>query len=178
MIVFARQSKVQTNGASAGSEDPNGLPLINQDPALVVSVFLVAGSAILFAYWFRYTCLLLLTAKTPRDYARQVAASNRLSVLEIRSCLAEETPVELGLLSQALDRDYALLLHLLKYASPRAVGESAVERNMLDVYYRLLRVWYFAMRPVSDELARSALWQMSCIVADFANTFGARSAEI
>lgn len=149
---------------------------MNQDFELLISILIAAGSVVLFGYWFRYACLLLLTAKTPWDYARGVAAFNRLSFLEVRARLAEAGQGELGRLGAALDRDYYVLLYLLRHTSPRAAGESSIERRMLEVYYCVLRVWFSASRRVSDELARAALQQMCCIVADFANTFGARVA--
>lgn len=149
---------------------------MNQDFELVISILIAAGSVVLFGYWFRYACLLLLTAKTPWDYARDVAESNRLSFPQVRAHLAQAKPKDLDRLGAALNRDYCLLLYLLRHTSPRSAGESSLERRMLAVYYRLLRAWFSASRHVSDELACSALRRMCCIVAEFANTFGARVA--
>ena len=150
---------------------------MTQDFELLISIAIAVGSVVLFGYWFRYACLLLLTAKTPWDYARGVAASNHLSFLEVRARLGAAKRWDLDRLGAALDRDYYVLLYLLRHTPPRAAGESPFERRMLVVYYRLLRAWFLASRHVSDEMARCALRQMCCVVTDFANTFGARAAE-
>ena len=161
----------------AGSEDPNEMPLANHGFELAAPIAIALGSAALFVYWFRYTCLLLLTSKTPRDHGQRVAASNGLSFPEVGSFLPEAEPSELDLLSEALDRDYAVLLYLLKHTPPRPDRESTLERRMLRVYYRMLRIRYLLSRGLSDQSARSALVQMCSVVAGFADIFGARVAE-
>ena len=40
------------------------------------TILIIVGSMLLFGYWFRYTCLLILSAKTTRDYAGEVAAAS------------------------------------------------------------------------------------------------------
>ena len=52
---------------------------------LVTTVIITASSVLLFGYWFRYTCLLILSAKTTRDFAGQVAAANQLGFLEVQT---------------------------------------------------------------------------------------------
>ncbi len=54
----------------------------------VLTVLIIAGSGFLFAYWFRYTCLLIVSAKTSRDYAAEVATANQLGFLEVQSSVA------------------------------------------------------------------------------------------
>ena len=140
---------------------------------LVVTVSMMAGSVLLFSYWFRYTCLLILSAKTTQDYAGEVAAANQLSFVRVQTQLQEGGP-ELAALQAALDRDYAVVTYLLKHASP-AEGESSIESRMLEMNYRLMRGWSVLSRRFSTELSRQALQEMSQVVAHFANLMGERA---
>lgn len=137
---------------------------------------MTAGSLLLFSYWFRYTCLLILSAKTTRDYAAEVAAANRLGFLEVQSQLRAGAVADLDRLEAALDRDYAVLSYLLKHASHARGGESPLEMRMLQANYRVMGTWLRLVRPFSLEASRKALEEMSLVVAHFANAMGERSA--
>ena len=148
---------------------------------LAVTIGIVAGSALLFVYWFRYTCLLILSAKTACDYAGDVVAANQLGFLDVQARLRQGSFVDLDPLHRALERDYSLITYLLKNAARSAAEESAaqetsIETRMLEMYYRLMGAWYSAVRPFSTEAARSALEQMSVVVEHFANIMGERAA--
>ena len=54
---------------------------------MLISAFFILVSLILLAYWFRYTCVLILSAKPACDYAAQVAVTNRLSFPRIQQTL-------------------------------------------------------------------------------------------
>ena len=54
---------------------------------MISTILIVSVSMALFGYWFRYTCLLILSAKTIRDYAADVVAANALGCLEVRDAL-------------------------------------------------------------------------------------------
>ncbi|SRR5712691_1799082 len=139
---------------------------------LIATIGITVSSALLFGYWFRYTSLLILSAKTTRDYAGAVAMANQLSFLAVQSQLREQVPVELDALHKALDRDYAIVTCLLKHASSTSAVEDALEKRMLEIDYRLMRAWYRVSRSFSTEAARSALEEMSQVVAHFANAMG------
>src|SRR5690349_10206285 len=79
----------------------------------ITTVALTVGSFLLFLYWFRYSCLLILNAATPNDYADALASTYGLHFAQVQSRLAASQPAELGTLSGALDRDYAILQKLL-----------------------------------------------------------------
>jgi hypothetical protein len=49
----------------------------------ITTVVITAGSVLLFAYWFRYTCLLILSAKTAHDYAGDLALAKGLRIVEV-----------------------------------------------------------------------------------------------
>src|SRR5262249_27469363 len=143
---------------------------------LLATIIITVSSALLFGYWFRYTCLLILSAKTTRDYAGEVAAANQLSFMAVQTQLREGATAGLDQLQAALDRDYALITYLLKHASNLAEGESPLEARMLDMNYRLMGAWCRVSRRFSLEASRSALEEMSNVVAHFANVMGERAA--
>jgi hypothetical protein len=142
---------------------------------LVATGVITASSIFLFTYWFRYTCLLILSAKTTRDYAVEVAAANQLGFLEVQSQLCENIP-QLDRLRDSLDRDYGVLVYLLKHAANATSGQEALEKRMLEINYRVMRAWYSVSRRFSPAAAARAIDEMSMVVAHFANAMGERSA--
>jgi hypothetical protein len=140
------------------------------------TAIVAVGSVVLFGYWFRYTCLLIVSAKTALDYAGHVAAANQLSFLTVQSRLHERNVTDLDPLRAALDRDYSRIAHLLKSAANSSAGESSIETRMLEVSYRLTGAWYQVSRRFSTEAACRALEDMSLVIAHFANVVGERNA--
>ena len=138
---------------------------------LIVTILITVSSALLFGYWFRYTCLLILSARTTRDYAVDVAQANQLNFLQVQAELRSQ-PVELDRLQASLDRDYAVINGLIQSAS----GEWGMEDRMLQLNYRLMGAWCAVSRRFSAEMARQALDEMSTIIAHFANSIGERAA--
>jgi len=143
---------------------------------LAVTVIIAAGSVLLFAYWFRYTCLLIVSAKTALDYAGAVATANQLSFLEVQARLHEHSVIDFDPLHAALERDYTLITYLLKNASHFSSEESSIETRMLAMNYRLMDCWYQVCRRFSPQAACRALEDMSMVVAHFANVMGERNA--
>lgn len=137
---------------------------------LVATIAIMLSSVLLFAYWFRYTCLLILSAKTARDYAMQVATDNGLNFLGVQSALREPASADLDSLQTLLDRDYALVARMMTQ-----LGDSGIEARMLAINYRLAGAWYRMSRRFSAQSARQALEEMSMVVAHFANTVGEAS---
>ncbi len=114
---------------------------------LITTVIITGSSVLLFGYWFRYTCLLILSAKTTRDFAGQVAAANQLGFLEVQTQL-RATTVNLDSLRDTLDRDYAVLSSMLKQVSGSSEEGSSLETSMLAVNYRVMRSWSQVSRRV------------------------------
>ena len=148
---------------------------------LLATIGITATSALLFAYWFRYTSLLILSAKTARDFAAEVAVANRLSFLEVQARLRQNAASDLDRLRDLLDRDYAVVRYLVDHASnaslgQEALGQAALETRMLAVNYKMMRGWYALSRRFSESAASRALDEMSQVVAHFANAMGERAA--
>ena len=134
---------------------------------LIATIGITLSSLLLFAYWFRYTCLLILSARTAKDYALQVATENGLSFLEVQTQLRAPVMPELARLHASLDRDYAVVARLMT-----KVNGSTVEARMLAIDYRLASAWYRVSRHFAVSSARQALEEMSMVVAHFANSVG------
>jgi hypothetical protein len=143
---------------------------------LIATVVITVSSVVLFAYWFRYTCLLMLSAKTARDYTTDVAYSNQLGFPEVQAQLKQAGSPDLDRLRAALDRDFKVVRDLLKYTSKTADGQSALEIQMLAINYRLMGAWYQVSRHFSGSTAARALAEMSMVVAHFANQMGEQAA--
>jgi hypothetical protein len=139
----------------------------------IITVIITASSVLLFGYWFRYTCLLILSAKTARDFAAEIATANQLGFLQVQSQLRESAANMAGLCN-ALDRDYAILTSLLKEG---AEASSSMEKQMLSIHYQVTRAWFRASSQFSPAAARRALEEMSMVVAHFANVMGEQSAS-
>jgi hypothetical protein len=131
---------------------------------LIATLVITVSSVVLFAYWFRYTSLLILSAKTARDYAGEVAMANQLSFVQVQSQLRETSNADLDRLLSLLDRDYAVLCRLLEQGS--------LENRMLAINYRVTHAWYGMSRKFSASAACRALDEMSQTVAFLANALG------
>jgi len=143
---------------------------------LIATIVIMASSVLLFGYWFRYTCLLILSARTTRDYAASVALANQLSFPEVQAQLREVATADMDRLKDALDRDYKVLTYLLKNAAKASDGQDALEKRMLEINYRLMHSWYSVSRRFSPSTACAALEEMASTVAHFANSMGERAA--
>lgn len=144
---------------------------------LSATIIITVSSAALFAYWFRYTCLLILSARTARDYTSDVAYSNHLGFPEVQAKLQEGASPDLDGLRAALDNDYRVVRQLLKYMPKTEEAPSALETQMLAINYRLMGAWYQVSRRFSASLAARALNEMSMVVAHFANQMGEQAAS-
>jgi len=137
---------------------------------LIVTLVITVSSVLMFGYWFRYTCLLILSAETTRDYAADIATANQLSFLQVQAELREQQPADLSRLQASLDRDLAVVTYLIQNASGQ--GEWGMEARMLKLNYQLMSTWCSVSQRFSPEAGRRALDEMSMIVSHFANSLG------
>ena len=144
---------------------------------LIATLVITISSVALFAYWFRYTCLLILSAKTARDYAGDVAYSNKLGFPEVQEMLKQEIAPDLDRLRAALDNDYRVVRNLLKYMPQTKESPSTLETQMLAINYKLMSLRYQVTRHFSGRAAASALEEMTMVVAHFANLMGEQAAS-
>jgi hypothetical protein len=145
---------------------------------VIASVLIIIVSGVLFVYWFRYTCLLILNTKTARDYAKDIAAANQLSFLEARATLAGSVAKleKLDQVHESLDRDYELVTYLLDHAARYSAVKDPIEHWILRFDFRLMTIGYRVTRGFSKRVARAALLEMTSIVGHLANSMGERVA--
>ena len=137
---------------------------------LIVTLLITVSSVLMLGYWFRYSCLLMLSAETTRDYAVDIATANQLSFLQVQAELRDQQPADLNRLQASLDRDLAVVTYLIQNASGQ--GEWGMEARMLKLNYRLMSTWCSVSQRFSPEAGRRALDEMSMIVSHFANSLG------
>ena len=137
---------------------------------MTASILIIIGSSALFGYWFRYTCLLLLSQRSELNHAASLATRIRLSFPDLPAAIQTRPhTAALDELHAKLDHDYDLLTELLKQAR----GANSIERSFLTIDYHLMRVWYQMTRQYHRGLATNALAEMAGILHCFADEIGA-----
>ena len=144
---------------------------------MIASLIIIAAASVLFLYWFRYTCLLMLGQKQEAgapDYALKVTSTIRLSFPHLQQALlADSEPLALDALHEGLEKDYRILTDLLQ----QFTGAESIEHKILLVDYRLMQNWYAVTRRFENAThARQALTEMSQILGYFASEIGASAA--
>ena len=123
---------------------------------MIATVLIIAFSLVLFIYWFRYSCLLLLR----RSSEQPVAAASRFNYVTVQQSLRDA--VELDPLRRSLDRDYRLLTYLLDHAAGLELEQ--LEYRLLVLDYRLMQIWYRLTKWAAPRLARRALGEMADVL--------------
>lgn len=137
---------------------------------MIASVLILAVSLVLLAYWFRYTCLLMLRTNSLAQ-SGAVAERNRLNFVNVQRAVRDAD--DLDALERALEKDYRLLCYLLEHSA--GLDVSSAERHMLALNYRLMQIWYKLARNTYSSGARAALLEMSDVVSYFAGKMAAHS---
>jgi hypothetical protein len=138
---------------------------------MIASAIIATLSLALLVYWFRYVCLLMLAAKPARDYAARVAAANDLVFVKVKSHLAGPVePQQLDRLQRELDRDYRIVLYLLRQGAN--IRGYQLEQKLLMAYFETMKAAYLLLRRLRPETGRRALGEMTDVVAYCATRTG------
>jgi hypothetical protein len=129
---------------------------------MLASILIIGCSFILLAYWFRYSCVLLLR-NSMQSLPRMAGPDPRFAVEQIRQSVL--TATELEPLKLMLERDYRLLAYLQDHAA--GLGLHSIEDRLLVLDYRILQYWYRVTRTVAPDFARRALAEMSDVLLIF-----------
>ena len=143
---------------------------------MLASAIVLVVSTILFVYWLRFACLLVLGRKVARDYRREVAAANNLNFIRTREQLLDGNPTEASGLAEALDRDYRMLVYLLRHTFGSEHDCYSLDQWLLRLDYRLMRWWWSIANRVSARAARDAMIEMTSVIGQLANRMGERTA--
>ena len=142
---------------------------------MIASILIILVSAALLAYWFRYTCVLILRTRTGKDRAVEMATANGLRFHQIQGQLVREAPfADLPALQAALESDYRLLTYLVAHTAGLEVGGLTLEQRMLMLDFKAMRLVCAFSRWVGIDRARAALEEMSSILNYLANAMGER----
>jgi hypothetical protein len=131
---------------------------------MLASVLIIAFSLVLFAYWFRYSCLLLLRNRA--DDAE--AESNRFNLAYVQQGL--KNGMALDPLHTSLQRDYLVLTYLLEHATSLELEQ--LECRLLVLDYKLMRGWYRLTKSAAPAQARRALSEMAEILGVLVGRIG------
>jgi hypothetical protein len=126
---------------------------------MITSVFIIAISVILFVYWLRYSCVMLLRNAQERTEASPVA-DERFSISSVRERLRTEG--DLDSLERALERDYHVVTYLIEHAADLELA--SIENKLLVIDYKLMRVWSHVTRTAAPEQSRKALAEMASVL--------------
>lgn len=132
---------------------------------MIASVLIIIFSLVLFIYWFRYSCLLLLR----RNADQPALAADRFNYVSVQEGL--KAGLELDPLHRALERDYRVLTYLLEHAAGLELEQ--LEYRLLVLDYRIMQVWYRVTKGAAPRQARLALSEM----ADVLNALGGHIGE-
>jgi|ERR1035437_2492050 hypothetical protein len=124
---------------------------------MLASVLIIAFSLVLFLYWFRYSCILLLRNQESSSVS---AADSRFQFGQVQQSL--KTAVELDSLHRSLQRDYQVLHYLLHHAV--GLELESFEDRLLVLDYKVMQVWYRLTCTAAPRYARRALAEMAGIL--------------
>ena len=127
---------------------------------MVTSIFIIAISVILFVYWLRYSCVMLLRSARERAEIPTVA-DERFNVSSVLERLKTES--DLAPLERALERDYYVLTYLIEHAADLELA--SIENKLLVLDYKLMRLWSRLTRTVAPQQSRKALSEMASVLS-------------
>src|SRR5579884_2617893 len=141
---------------------------------MFTNMLFIVLSGPLLVYWFRYTCLLILNARTVHDYASELAAANGLTFpsIEVRLAAAPQCGRELDSLARELDRDYRNLMALMQHVAEFRAAGRRLEHRLLLADYHVMRACYSACKRLSLRHCRGPLQEMALIVRHLADAMG------
>lgn len=137
---------------------------LNHAQNMVASVLIITFSLVLFVYWFRYSCLLLLRRGTEQT----TALADRFNYASVQQGL--KTGLELDPLHRSLDRDYRVLTYLMKHAA--GLEPEQLEYRLLVLDYKVMQSWYRLTKSAAPRQARRALGEMADVLSVLVGRIG------
>lgn len=134
---------------------------------MVTSVFIIVISVILFVYWLRYSCVMLLRSARERAEMPTVA-DERFNVSSVLERLKTES--DLAPLERALERDYYVVTYLIEHAADLELA--SIENKLLVLDYKLMRLWSRLTRTVAPQQSRKALSEMASVLSVLVGQMG------
>ncbi len=126
---------------------------------MITSVFIIAISAILFAYWLRYSCVLLLRSSQERSRATS-QFDERFGITSVLERIRTES--DLAPLEYALERDYQVVTYIIEHATDLELA--SIENKLLVLDYKMMRIWSRLTRTLAPQQSRKALSEMASVL--------------
>lgn len=142
-----------------------------------LSLLLIGLSLALFAYWFRYSCILILRTQTAEDFSGAVCRANGLTFDLVKGQIESASNPDLAALYQSLERDYTIVNNLLDQISSSAQSENMLEVKLLRANFHATKLWFRVGNSLGLSSSIAALEEMADTVRHFANTFGQQNAS-
>ena len=136
---------------------------------MISGILIIASSLVLFLYWFRYSCLLLIRTAAERNGA--VTEDERFNLARVMEGL--KTELELDPLERALERDYHVVTYLMEHAADLQLA--SIEDRLLLLDYKLMRLWSRLTRTAAPEQSRRALAEMASVLRVLVRKMGEQS---
>jgi hypothetical protein len=127
---------------------------------MLASLLILGFSAILLAYWFRYSCVLLLRNAAELTRPVNEEADARFSFTQVREKL--ETAPELDPLHRSLQRDFQVVKYLVEHAA--GIELASIEERLLVLDYRVMQCYYRLTKALFPRQARQALGEMAGVL--------------
>ena len=134
---------------------------------MITSLFIIAISALLFVYWLRYSCVMLLRHARER-VDTPVGGDERFNVFSVLERLRTEN--DLGDLERALDRDYHVVSYLIEHAADLELA--SIENKLLVLDYKMMRTWSHITRTLAPQQSRKALCEMAAVLSVLVGQMG------
>lgn len=134
---------------------------------MITSIFIIGISVVLFVYWLRYSCVMLL--RSAQERAETVTTGDeRFNVFSVLERL--KTEADLDPLERALDRDYHVVTYLIEHAA--GLELASIENKLLVLDYKLMRLWLRVTRTVAPRQSRKALSEMAAVLSVLVGQMG------
>jgi len=141
---------------------------------MLASWLIISFSLVLFVYWFRYTCLLVLRNATESAQRTNMAEDAKLSFSEVKARLSRDAEgISLDTLERSLQRDYEVVTYLLNHAV--GLDSASLDRRLLILDYRIMKGWYRLTKTAAPTQARKALSEMAEILGFLVQRIGGQA---
>jgi len=135
---------------------------------MIASLLIIGFSVLLLAYWFRYSCVLLLRAHAERTASVPAVPDIQFCFAEVQARILNAEPLDP--LHLSLQRDYDILIYLLQHAA--GLSLESMEDRLLVLDYKVMQWWYRLIRIAAPQQARHTLFEMASILNVLAQKMG------
>jgi len=141
---------------------------------MIASVLIIVLCSALLAYWFRYSCILLLRNSVEEVSAISSAMQGTFKCAAIQDGFENGAPLDP--LHQLLTRDYRVLTYLVRHSS--RVKLENFEERLLVWDYKVMQFWYGVTKNAAPDKARKALREMATVLTVLSGRIGQRAGVV